>query len=160
MGRPHKDLIKTLFDFSHKIQYNNIIVNKKKKRKIRRKPQSLGGNLIGYYTNFEVTIDKVRETKTTLAEVAKEFENSLGCPFMDVYEEGDSTGSKPYACGDYKAKWYNFDRDLRKIAERYPEFLIEIDRRGEDYEDWSAIRVFDGKIETRRAIIKSPWEQF
>lgn len=114
---------------------------------------------MGYYTDFTISITKKKESRTSITEVAKAFEESLGCPFMTVYDDNDDN-DEDYACGDYQAKWYNFDKDLRKIAEYYPEFLIEIDRKGEDYDDWTATRVYGGKIETRQVIVKSPWDQF
>ena len=84
---------------------------------------------MGYYSDFYLTVTKAADEDgtATLEDVAREIEK------LDVLESGNTEGSY-WFCNDIK--WYESDDDMSKIAKMFPEFLFELERYGENRDDF------------------------
>ena len=53
-------------------------------------------------------------------------------------------------------KWYNFDSDIRKLSNKYPDVLFECYRSGEDPDDFEKIYAKGGKLQSVMGIVEYP----
>lgn len=105
---------------------------------------------MGYYSTFEITVEKVDpETFTPTWPVAKHKmpDNSEVPPGLVDEMHG--------ICEDLEfdridtfygyAKWYDWEDDLKKLSERYPDFMFTVNGDGEDSPDYWICWIVNGK---------------
>ena len=100
---------------------------------------------MGYYTNFSLEIMTAitrAEAKDIVATI-----NRVICPFIgnkDAYpfslydrsgiedDENATWGLIPYDM----MKWYDWEKDMKEIAKKYPTIEFRVEGSGEDNDDW------------------------
>lgn len=90
---------------------------------------------MGYYTNYEITITST-DPKTDVEQVVTDFFQK------EVFQSEDPSALTNQAdisrldCDRaeiefYELKWYDYERDIRKLAKKNPDLLIVIQGTGE-----------------------------
>lgn len=94
---------------------------------------------MGYYTRFELDLPNSPEL---LYEV------------IDAIEE--ISGYNGHLEGDNDVKWYDYDKDMRRVSKMYPSILMVLSGTGEEHGDqWKAYYV-DGKCHKCSAVVTFP----
>lgn len=86
---------------------------------------------MGYYTDFEITIDAIDDVKRTEVD---DYVNSLG-------EDNGFSWMTNYATGQWSGnlKWYDWREDVAAVSAKFPDITIWVEGHGEDNEDvWKA----------------------
>lgn len=85
---------------------------------------------MGYYTDYTLSASRVKgEDEQRLKEV---IEGELGF---------ESWGMEWYA----NAKWYDWEKDMKRISEQFPDVLFTLDGRGEEWDDAWVAYFLNGK---------------
>ena len=99
---------------------------------------------MGYYTNFEVTIEAPAHTLQAI----KDYINEVSGEQLDW---GTDTGTTSES-----TKWYDCEYDMRLVSQRYPFAYIEVHGKGEEPSDLWRIYVTNGQTQKVEAFIAYP----
>lgn len=108
---------------------------------------------MGYYTRFKMDYEQdgnidEREIVKTLCIINNSFGVNLADPidsfpyFMDLFNEEE-----------LKLKWYEFEKDMKKLSEAYPEIKFTLHGEGEDNDDLWNLYAYKGEIQIEFAKI-------
>ena len=100
---------------------------------------------MGYYSDFSINILPEQEEKTLL-KIKDDIEKASG---YDFCLEGKNINA-------YHVKWYNYERNLKYISEKYPCLVFLIDIVGEENGDLMRGQFKDGEYELVKAQISFP----
>jgi len=107
---------------------------------------------MGYYTNYNMTVRKVRD-KAQFEDLYVELKHRdlIGYAF----EEGSYNDKRHEAFfGSYdSAKWYRHAEDMVMIAEKFPNMYFELEGAGEEFGDFWREYYHDMDVETCRGDI-------
>ena len=100
---------------------------------------------MGYYTNFSleimtaITRAKAKDITAAINRAIYPFiENKDEYPFsLDDYSGIEDDENATWELIPYDMmKWYDWKKDMKDIASRYPEIEFKLEGRGEEKEDW------------------------
>ena len=100
---------------------------------------------MGYYTNFSIDI-RTAITRAEAKDIAAAINQTI-CPFaktednwlfsLDDYSGIEDDEKATWEITPYDAmKWYDWEKDMKDIASRYPEIEFKLEGHGEEREDW------------------------
>lgn len=102
---------------------------------------------MGYYTDFELTINSGEEiNKETAQKIFDEFNKREIDFFFDTPKE-IADGDSFYA----NVKWYDWEKDMSEISEIFPEIEFFLSGNGEDNADVWEATAENGVVRKRRA---------
>lgn len=100
---------------------------------------------MGYYTNFSIEIRKAitrAEAKEIIFEINRavnpQLENEEDGIFMLMDDSSIEDNEKAIweVDGDDEMKWYDWRKDMKAIAQKYPDIEFRLEGSGEDKDDW------------------------
>lgn len=94
---------------------------------------------MGYYTRFEIN----QETDY-LSNIEQRFEEVTQYNYSSLFEDGNSV------------KWYDYEKDMKKLSEEYPKHTFILKGYGEESEDMWIHYFKRGKSKKYEAEIKFP----
>lgn len=97
---------------------------------------------MGYYSNFEVLESDIENIADDLTEISGYFFD---------YSEWSQTVQM-----DDSGKWYQWEKDLMTLAERYPDGYAVLERRGEQSPDIERAIVYKGTVHLQQPEIRFP----
>lgn len=100
---------------------------------------------MGYYTNFSIDI-KTAITRAEAKDIAAAINRAI-CPFsenednwlfsLDDYSGIEDDENATWELTPYDAmKWYDWEKDMKEIAKKYPTIEFRVEGSGEDKDDW------------------------
>lgn len=101
---------------------------------------------MGYYTDFIVKVEGEKMSD----DIVNAITNISQYEFEWCGDDGISTYSK----------WYDFDDDMRKLSELFPDKLFRVDGQGEDLDDIWRTYWKNGKVqESKRTVLYEPFDE-
>lgn len=97
---------------------------------------------MGYYSNFEVLETDIEDIADQLTE--------LSGYFFDYHEYSGTVQM------DDSGKWYQWEKDLKALADSNPTSYAVVERRGEDSPDIERAIVYKGEVHTQYPEIRFP----
>lgn len=97
---------------------------------------------MGYYSSFEVL-------ETDIENIAEELSDISGYHFTQYFTNGNVQMSD---CG----KWYDWESDLKKLAQQNPTGYAVLERRGEESPDIERAIVYKGEVHMQSPEIRFP----
>ena len=106
---------------------------------------------MGYYTFFYL---KWYEKKNIIGvpcgcKIIEDLNEISGYCFVKGKNEGE-------ADSDEIIKWYEYERDMRKLSKKHPRILFELTGEGEESKDLWKARFKNGESEIVKAIVTFP----
>lgn len=100
---------------------------------------------MGYYTNFSIDI-RTAITRAEARDITEAINRAI-CPTieteddwffsLDDYSGIEDDENATWELIPYDAmKWYDWEKDMRKITKRYPAIEFRVEGSGEDKDDW------------------------
>lgn len=100
---------------------------------------------MGYYTNFSIEIRKAitrAEAKAIIFDINRavnpQLENEKDGMFMLMDDSRIEDNEKAiWEVDEYdEMKWYDWRKDMKNIAQKYPDIEFRLEGSGEDQDDW------------------------
>lgn len=105
---------------------------------------------MGYCTSYSLYIDDDPNCEKLQAVLEKEGEEADICYAVD--EDGNTASSE--------ARWYDWERDMRRISSLWPNFVFHLSGVGEESDDQWEATFRDGKAHIRRCqILIDPYDE-
>jgi hypothetical protein len=92
---------------------------------------------MGYYTRYNIRVTGA-DNSNQMVKFAEELD-------LIDYEIAGEDGTVLGA--NFEDKWYDWERDMKRVSKSFPRMLIEVDGKGEDAEDIWMARIRDGDSE-------------
>jgi hypothetical protein len=92
---------------------------------------------MGYYTNYILTVRSRNDQDIT--------ENFLTI-MNSMYSGWEDDSSADHVFYLNESKWYDHEKDMKKISRMYPDFLFELTGDGEDRLDFWKLHAKNGNI--------------
>lgn len=100
---------------------------------------------MGYYTNFSIDI-KTAITRAEAKDITEAINRAI-CPLikseddwlfsLDDYSGIEDDEKTTWELIPYDAmRWYDWEKDMREIAKKYPAIEFRVEGSGEDKDDW------------------------
>ena len=100
---------------------------------------------MGYYTNFSIDI-RTAITRAEAKDIAAAINRAI-CPTieneddwlfsLDDYSGIEDDEKATWELTPYDAmKWYDWEKDMKEIAKKYPAIEFRVEGSGEDKDDW------------------------
>lgn len=90
---------------------------------------------MGYYTVYNLT--KIKGSEEDFEALKKDLRETTGVD-LDI---------------DCNLKWYDHEEDLKKLSEKYPDLIIQLEGNGEDVGDYWTLRFTRGIVETEPFVV-------
>ena len=106
---------------------------------------------MGYLSNFYIKFENLKDfSDEEKEEILEEIVGNID--FIENYLS-DEEFYKNYEITAYQLKWYDYENDLFKISERFPELKFKVDVYGEDDEDISRVYFYNGECQREKGNI-------
>lgn len=104
---------------------------------------------MGYYTNYylEVKVNSLEKMK----EIVKKFNEIYQFNELDInnIDEGGITA-------EFESKWYSHDEDMLQLSRLFPDYVFELEGKGEERDDWWISCYKNGRMATSNAELIPP----
>jgi hypothetical protein len=106
---------------------------------------------MGYLSNFYIKFENLNEfSEEEQEEILDEIVGNID--FIENYLSDDEFYNNSEITA-YQLKWYEYEDDLIKISERFPELKFKVDVYGENDGDIVRIYFYNGECQREKGII-------
>lgn len=105
---------------------------------------------MGYYTNFKLQVCPALPDDAAFDE---QFEAQTGYQFDDTFDSSREAYLN-------SVKWYDHEKDMKKLSKEYPEHLFQLDGEGEEDGDIWRRYFKNGKMQDAEAtVVYQPFDE-